>query len=243
MSNSSNAVSKLRKSLEFLHELHHHERPDAAQIEALDRQLFILRTWQSQRLTETYSDFLHTPHYRSACRFFLEDVYAPKDFSQRDQDILQIYELMSQFLPDFLLGLVRNAAELNEMSNQLDLNLLGVLVNDLQMDDGITTEMYAEAYRICDNYDARKTQIELIVDIGHQVEWSTKLPFVSTTLRLARYPANRAGWGDLHTFLENGFKSFKRMRKPRVFIDAIQEREMQILDNIFNSHPDPFAVV
>lgn len=233
-----NFGSKLRKSLEFLSELHHHERPETKKNETLDQQLLVLRAWQSERLANTYVDFLENPQYRAACRFFLEQVYAPNDFTQRDQDILHIYELMSQFLPDFLLGLVRNAAELNDLSNKLDLDLLAVLVGDLDMEDQITAEMYAQAYRICDNYDERKEQIELLVEIGRQVEWSTRLPFISTTLRLARYPANRAGWGELHTFLEQGFKSFQRMRKPRKFIEAIHDREMKILENIFAAYPD-----
>jgi hypothetical protein len=47
----------------------------------LDPQLALLRAWQSQRLRRTYADLLDDPRYRPACLFFLNDIYAARDFS------------------------------------------------------------------------------------------------------------------------------------------------------------------
>ena len=202
----------------------------------------LLRLWQSNRLERTYADLLASRRYGPACRFFLDNIYAPRDFSQRDHDIEYLYGVMSHFLPDFLLALVRNVVEINNLSNELDQALLRALVEDLGVKDTITEELYAEGYLICDNYDERARQIELLVKIGHEVDISTHLPLVGTTLRLARAPARRTGWGDLQDFLERGFNAFKHMHGAHEFLDTIYEREMKILDRIFEGMKEPFEI-
>ena len=42
-----------------------------------------LRVWQAARLERTHSDLLASPRYRAATRFFLDELYGSKDFSQR----------------------------------------------------------------------------------------------------------------------------------------------------------------
>lgn len=239
---ANSEISKFKETIQFLSHLGEHakHRLPNDMIE-LDASMELLRAWQSQRLERTYADFLSSPRFGPACRFFLTDIYAPRDFSQRDHDIEYLYGVMKRFLPDFLLGLVRNAIEMNALTNTLDHQLLAALVVDLDVRDTITPELYAEAYRICDNYEARKHQIELIIEVGRKVEKGTHLPLVGTALRLARGPANRYGWHELHDFLDRGFNAFKRMHGSREFLGAIQEREMRILDRIFANHPDPFG--
>ena len=203
----------------------------------------MLHTWQSKRLAHTHADLLASPVYGPACQFFLSNVYASRDFSQRDHDIEYLYELMSQFIPQFMLSLVRNAIEMNNLTNDLDRKLLRALTEDLGVIDTITPQLYAEGYRICDNYDERVRQIELVAEVGHQVELSTRIPMVDLTLRLARQPARRAGWHELHDFLEQGFHAFKHMGgKAKIFLSLIRQRELHILDNIFAGVIDPFKL-
>jgi hypothetical protein len=235
--------SKFKKTVAFLSQLGEHQsQRQLAGEKELEADMALLRLWQSKRLARTYADLLVSSRYGPACRFFLNDIYASRDFSQRDHDIEYLYGVMSHFLPDFLLALVRNAVEINDLTNTLDHALLRALVDDLGVKDTITEELYAEGYRICDNYDERARQIELLVKIGHEVDISTRLPLVGMTLRLARSPARRAGWGDLQDFLERGFNAFKHMRGAKHFLDTIYEREMKILDRIFEGMDEPFEI-
>jgi hypothetical protein len=232
------------------------QQPPISHVE-MDASLAQLRRFQSTRLAKTYADLLASKRYEPACRFFLTDIYAPRDFSQRDQEIEYLYAIMSSFLPEFLLRVVRKAVEMNDLTNELDLALSRVLVEDLGVlpdnpdakgedtqgtGSCITPELYAEAYRICDNYDERAHQIYLIGEVGSMVDRGTRIPLVGVTLHLARRPAVRAGWGELHDFLERGYTAFKHMRRADEFLRAIQEREMGILDRIFDGHPDPFLI-
>jgi hypothetical protein len=208
----------------------------------LDPQLLLLRAWQTERLQRTHADLLASKRYGPACRFFISDVYGSKDFHQRNQDIEYMYVIMRRFIPDILLSLVRNAINLHHMTEELDRKLLKVLEQDLGLTDPITEEVYAEGYRLCDNYENRRRQIDTLIEIGHQVEFSTRFPPIGIALRLAGGPAKKAGWHDLHDFLDRGYKSFKKMGKAKKFLNTVQRREMQILDRIYDGLPDPFSI-
>ncbi len=202
----------------------------------------MLRTWQAKRLSRTYADLLANPRYAPACQFFLSDIYAARDFSQRDHDIAYLYGIMSSFVPDFMLSVVRDAVELNSLSHALDQALLRALVEDLGVTDTITPELYAAGYRICDNYAERARQIEMLVELGRQVDLGARIPFVGATLRLARGPARRAGWHELQDFLERGYAAFRTMGNAKEFLNTIRQREMRILDRIFSNDSDPFSI-
>jgi len=206
----------------------------------LEPTVAMLRIWQSERLKKTHADILNNPRYSAACNFFLDEIYGASDFSQRDNDLEYLYDVMSSVLPNFLLSLVRNTIDLNYLTNELDDQLLSVIVNDLQSADKITPQIYTEAYRLCDNYDQRVRQIDLLIEIGRQVDFGTKIPFISTTLRLARGPSHRAGWGDVHDFLENGYNSFKKIGGAKKFLAVIEKREKRILDRIYEGDENPF---
>ncbi len=234
-------IQKYRETLNTMLQLAPHDQiqEQAQQLDPSEH-LDILREWQANRLQLTYQDFLESPLYGPACRFFLEDIYAAKDFRQRDYEIKHLYEVMSRFLPDFLLRLVTKTIELYDLTTTLDETLWSALQQELDVTDTITPELYTEAYRLCDNYQERVHQIELTCEVGHMVEIGTKIPLVGTTLKLASLPARRAGWDDLHAFIQRGYHVFKRMRDADVFLQAIHEREMTILDKIYAGDPQPF---
>ena len=210
--------------------------------QGLSPEMAMLRAWQSQRLARTHADLLNSKRYGPACRFFLEDIYAPKDFSQRDYDIIRIHDFMMRFLPAKVLRTLTRAIELQALTEELDQKLLDTLLNQVGATNRITEEQYAEAYRLCDNYDERLYQIELVSEIGRGIERLVRLPLIGWTLRAARGPALRGGWEELQGFLERGYKAFKHMGKADYFLDTIEKREKKILDNIYNKVENPFEI-
>ncbi len=237
---ANSEASRFIDTIQHLSQLQHYKKaqPPVNSV-GLDAKLAALRTWQSQRLASTYADLLASRRFGAACKFFLSDIYAPRDFSQRDHDIEHLYRLMSHFLPESLLKLASKTIEMNQLTHALDQALLHALVDDLGVTDTITPQLYAQAYRICDNYQERADQIHLVVEVGQMVDKSTRIPLIPTALRLARFPAQRAGWGELQDFLERGYAAFKQMAGATEFLNTIRQREMEILDRIFANHPDP----
>lgn len=199
----------------------------------LPPQMALLRSWQVTRLQETYGDFLHSPRYGRACRFFLTDIYGTKDFSQRDADAESVYNTMRKYLPERLLVTMGKAIELNHITNKLDNKLLEVLVTQCHMTDSLSGEQYAAAYRLCDNYDERAQQLNTVLDVGRGVDALARIPMIGMVLRAARRPANRSGWSELQDFMERGFAAFKEMKGGEKFLAAVEQRERHILDHLF----------
>jgi hypothetical protein len=206
----------------------------------LDPHLALLRVWQAERLAHTYADLLEQPRYRPACLFFLEDIYAARDFSQRDHDLETMYDFMRRFVPDAISRPAALTIKLHRMTEMLDHKLLDVLVNQLDVTDSITVEQYAEAYRRCDNYRERVEQIDAILEICEHIDGIVRNPISGPALSVARRPLRGAGYGEVVTFLERGYNSFKRMHGSRYFRKTLQERETGILDRIYADDPDPF---
>ncbi len=105
---SPNAI-QLLSDLQHSDELKH----VPAVADGLRPQLAMLRAWQADRLAHTYADLLADPHDRPACKFFLSDIYAPCDFSQRDHDLDRIHKFLARVLPAATIQLLTKTVELN----------------------------------------------------------------------------------------------------------------------------------
>jgi hypothetical protein len=206
----------------------------------LDPKLALLRVWQGERLACTYADLLDQPRYRYACLFFLDDIYAARDFSQRDHDLETMYDFIRRFVPDAVSRPAALTIKLHRMTEALDRQLLDVLVNQLGITDSITVEQYAEAYRRCNNYRERVEQIDAILKICEHIDAIVRNPVTGPALKIAKRPLRGAGYGEVVTFLERGYDSFKRMHGSRHFRKTLQERELGILDRFYAHDPDPF---
>ncbi|MFN0162545.1 MAG: FFLEELY motif protein [Burkholderiales bacterium] len=197
-----------------------------------------LKTWQSARLEATYSDLLGHPRYAAAARFFLEDLYGPKDMAQRDADTERILPKLTRVLPARALATIADAVELDALSETLD--------QHLALQPGfagtvIDAAGYATAYRACSNQSERERQIALTRRIGDALDQLTRKPLLEGTLKLMRKPAQAAGLGALQNFLERGFVAFKAMHGAREFLDAVQERETLLMRRLFDAVEDPFT--
>ncbi len=236
-----NSLPSPKDATQLLIELRRHTKSKHDKITGvgLSPGMTLLRTWQTERLSHTYSDLLKSRRYGAASQFFLDDIYAPKDFSQRDHDIERMYIFMRRFIPERIIHSLTLAVELNTLTRQLDDALLDALTQ-LGMTDTLTPDLYAKAYRLCNNYNERVVQIERIVEIGQGLGKLARLPLIGMSLRLARGPAHQAGWFELQDFLERGLAAFKTMRGTKEFLRIVEEREMRILDNIFAAAPNPF---
>lgn len=227
----------------LLHDLQQDEalRHQAITGSELDPALALLRTWQSERLARTYADLLTDKHSRPACLFFLSDIYAPRDFSQRDHDAERIHGFLARVVPAPMLQLLTDVITLNALTTDLDRRLIDVLVRQLGVTDSLTVLQYAEGYRRCDNFVERARQIDLLVEVVRQVSEGARLPAVGLALRIARGPARRAGWVEVFDFLERGYGAFKQIRDTAAFAGTIAQRERRLLDRLFAGDPDPLA--
>ena len=199
-------------------------------------QLARLRQWQSARLALSYGSLREHPRYGKAAEFFLSDLYGTADASWRDRDLARVLPTMLRWLPVGVLGSLADALELDLISVRCDLDTAQ------QLRPGpIDVERYAEAYRASVDPLARARQIDLIGEVGRELESIVRKPFVLGVLKLARGPARGAGFGELQAFLERGFSAFRAMGKADEFLATLVNGEKRVMSKLLVEDPDPFG--
>jgi hypothetical protein len=195
-----------------------------------------VKAWQAERLARTYADLVARPRYAAATRFFLEDLYGPKDFSARDQELLRIVPVMERVLPDSAVETASLAIEVEALSERLD-HALARALPEGPLDEG----SYAVAYRASASREERLRQVELIAQVGLRLDALVRKPLIAGTLRLMRKPAHLAGLGDLQDFLEAGFEAFRTLGGADEFLSVFRARETEILSRLFSGASRPFS--
>ncbi|WP_250655256.1 FFLEELY motif protein [Alkalimarinus coralli] len=208
---------------------------------SLEAEMEKLSHWQAERLKFTHQDLYQNPRYHEGLEFLLKDLYAPKEFTQRDDDLERIFPVAVKLLPDNLIYTVGLLVELNLLTQQLDHKLADVLFNQLNVNE-ITEESYCEAYRLCNNKSLRVHQTQLIANIGNDLDVYVRSRLVRLTLKMTRSPAEMAGLGNLHSFLRRGFSAFHQMGGVDELLELIISRESAILDDIYNDKPSPLSL-
>ena len=221
--------------LDRLKELRRERHRDACREARLGR----LTAWQAERLARTHVDLLENPRYRAAVRFFLTDLYAPMDFRQRDRHLVRISPILARVFSQQALHTMGLALEMNVLTEELDAAMERVLT-ETGFPEPLTEESYARAYRRCGDADKRRRQIELIREVGEDLDEIVTRTWIRRALEMARRPARMSGLGDLHELLERGYHAFHRMRGAQEFLDAIVGRELRIMERIYDRHPEPF---
>jgi hypothetical protein len=186
----------------------------------------LLRAWQAARLARTHRDLLESRRFRDAAKFFLTELYGPRDLSRHIGEVRRIVPVMTSVLPDSGLATVAHAMELNALSESLDGAMVEAL-GDRAAD--ITDQVYAAAYRAVDRVKDRERQIDLIALLGHTLDKLTHIRFIGMTLKLMRTPAQLAGLGELQSSLERGYAAFGSMRGGAgEFVSIVVKREQAI---------------
>ena len=195
-----------------------------------------LQHWQAERLERTYTDLASQPRYRAAVRFFLQDLYGPHDFTQRNRDLKKVLAPWEQRLPPMAYQAVLFALELENLTQELDISM----VNALQ-GRAVTPAAYAAAYRQVGERVRRQRQIWLVVAAGRALDALVQLPMIGTALRLARLPARLTGVRVLHEFLERGHAAFRHMGGAQELLRSIEQRETAIMQQLFAGARDPLG--
>jgi len=196
-----------------------------------------LKRYQCGRLAATHADLLAKPDTRDAALFFLEELYGAHDSSQRDVDLERIIPSLQRMLSYESLHTITEAVVLDALSEQLDTAMARVLGTEF------TEAMYVAAYRSVTTREDRSRQLDLVQALGDSLCELVSIPLLAVTLSIMRGPARLAGLGKLHQFLDRGFSTFKKMRKPAQFVDTIVGRERQVMDQIYDGRKDPFDVI
>lgn len=194
-----------------------------------------LKAYQQARFLDSYPDLLADPRHTAAVRFFLEELYGPADFSQRDKQFARIVPAVIRLFPPEIVQTVAKLAELHALSESLDTDM-GIALDSPAID----AARYVRAWQACGRAPEREQQIALTISIGEALDLYTRRPMMTMSLRMMRAPARAAGLGELQQFLEDGFNTFKAMRGAQDFLRTIADRERALAARLFGVDAEEF---
>lgn len=210
------------------------ERELRARDPALAERVAAVKQFQHARFARTYADLLADARYAKAAAFFLEDLYGPTDFTERDGQFLRVVPALVRLFPRDILATVSELGALHALSERLDTAMAKALPHPRPDGPG-----YAQAWRTVGEAPARERQIALMVAVGSALDRYTRNALLRQTLRVMRGPAQAAGLGTLQQFLERGFDTFRGMGGAQEFLATISRRERALAALLFaGGEPD-----
>jgi len=187
-----------------------------------------LKAYQRDRFARTYADLLAAPRYSAAARFFLDELYGPQDFSQRDAQFARVVPALVRLFPPEILTTVQTLARLHALSESLDSRMAEAVVGQT-----VNRTTYIRAWHATGGPQEREQQISLTLAVGQALDRLTRKALLRHTLHLMRGPARAAGLGALQQFLECGFDTFRAMGGADGFLSEIGERERALAAALF----------
>ena len=97
----------------------------------------------------------------------------------------------------------------------------------------LTETRYFDVYRAVGRRALRMRQIELVEQVGRELDRLVNKPFLYRILKGMEGPARLAGLARMQSFLVNGFDAFRTMRGATEFIRIVTERERALMESTF----------
>jgi hypothetical protein len=204
------------------------QRSRRATAPGLEDRVHAVKAYQQARLGRTYADLLADVRCAPAARFFLDELYGPRDFSTRDAQFARVVPALARLFPGTPSAIVERVAALHALSEGLDTAMAEALPRG-----PIDQAAYAQAWRRVGRAGAREQQIAWVVEIGLALEGQAKRPMLRQTLRWMRGPAHAAGLAELQAFLEAGLFAFAQLPSAPEFLGTISRRERELAAALF----------
>lgn len=196
-----------------------------------------LKDYQQRRFASTYADLLSSPRYAPAARFFLDELYGPRDFSSRDAQFARVVPAMVRLFPAEIVNTVQTLADLHALSETLD-TLMARRLEGREID----RLSYVDAWQHTGDAAQRERQIALTLVVGSSLDRLTRKPFLRGALHMMRGPAKAAGLSALQEFLEIGFDTFKAMDGAADFLATVGARERALAKALFVASLESLAL-
>lgn len=190
-----------------------------------------LQAFQIELLTADYTDFTSQPRYRDLLHFFFSALYAPQDFSLRNESFRTLHEWLAGLIGHDPVRVLAQAIELNDLTESLDDDMV-LALRTMGVKGEITVTLWEEAYRLVDRRLDRMRQVDMLVSIGHVLDSVAAVPFVDVQLRAVRPAMALIGWEHVIDFLVRGYRAIRSARPIGQALDAIQQRELARIERL-----------
>ncbi len=210
-----------------------------------------LKSFQAARFEASYADLVAHPVFGAPTRFFLTELYSPKDFSDRDSQFSRIAGTIERLFPKGVVDTAVALAQVHELTETLDHQMAlamphgldcsisgATFVADSSAFDGDQrasfSKHYLAAWRSVGDRPTREKQLQQVLALGRQLDQLTRTRGLRALLKVMRAPASAAGLSALQRFLEAGFDTFSNMKGASDFLSEIERREAIFIQVLFS---------
>jgi len=199
-----------------------------------------IKHFQARRLAGTYHDLLAAPAYAGPTRFFLDELYGDRDYTERDAQFSRIAGALQTLFPDQVVTTAVAMAQLHALTEELDFQMASAWLTIPEATALSDAARYILAWRNVGRASDRDRQLSVVLQVGSELDRLTRKPGLRMMLRMMRRPAELAGLGALQNFLEAGFDTFAAMagkgKVAQEFLSTIRLRETGWLKTLNDSN-------
>ncbi|MEF3275907.1 MAG: hypothetical protein K6356_16185 [Chloroflexus sp.] len=190
-----------------------------------------LQIFQTNRLRRDYQDLSEIAEYQPLGEFFFNEMYGPRDFSQRDQEGRRLQHFLGM-LPGVHARDLEEVLELLDLTYHLDDDLARLMMA-AQIGTDFDEAIYEHFYRLADRYHERLRQLTLIRSSLYNVFRLSRSAVLGLALRRSHFVARLVGIGQVHTFLRLGYEALQHVTTIEHFAETIYQRELDRLNRIY----------
>ncbi|WP_395055551.1 FFLEELY motif protein [Polaromonas sp.] len=197
----------------------------------LEQACLEVKRFQAQRFKATYTDLLASPRYQRATGFFLHELYGEQDYAQRDQQFARIANTIARLFPQAVVETAAALAEVHALTEQLD----DMMARQWLARPTLSAHVrYIQCWRAVADRPARLRQLEVVLQLGSELDRLTGTRGLRSLLKMMRGPAAAAGLSSLQVFLEAGFDAFADMKGSSAFLALVERRESGWIEALFD---------
>ncbi|MES2663869.1 MAG: hypothetical protein V4629_11270 [Pseudomonadota bacterium] len=237
---SSPIKSKSKKSSDSIYKIAENIRTDLERYlnllhmqtaeQVLQFQVEALKNWQKQRLYRLYQDTFQDKGHREAVTFVIEDVYGGRDLAILAKEIRQALPIACRILPATLIEMAARAITLNALTAELDQELAThIFKNKLHSSHSIEVSLsdgeYAQALIQTNQVRARIEVLHGGIQLAQEIDKRLRARWLPVTFRMAKKPANMAGFNTLYKFLERSFSVLDQVPNIERLVTKISNKE------------------
>jgi len=223
------------------HALEFHHNPQLA------ARLSAIQNWQKKRMQHIHADIFAVPAHHLITQYFLEQLYSGADFdvlAEQCERVLSAAKVFEGLFPDSAVRTALKATKLAVLAIELDHQLAQLMNHDLlddRQDPAINDQQMIRLYRLADQANARFHQLELLDELGLNLDKYVRSKVIYGIFRLSKGMTQRYQLNALYAFMNDGFAAMKPLKSAKVFFGEFTQAERDVLDEIYSGNPNPFS--
>ena len=222
------AAKQFERDIRRSNEVHAEYLEDRQQFENYDR----FTKWQLDYLLTYFDELRADTGYEAALNFVVSEL-AGVSVSERDRQLARAAPAVTSLMPLGALQTLARAATLNARTLEINLGICRELQSNGMLPAKISESDYFAACRRASNYEECMEFLHVAIDLGRALGPTVKHRLIGVTLKAMNVPAHATGFGDLQTFFEKGYATFRDIPDLEFFLAHTEEKMSMVFGRIY----------